>query len=237
MQKINSFFEAKYKTFKRQPFVFLSKPYLILFLPALPVIYLLKRWNSPVQEIFLTETFLKDINVDLEERNFDYTIKKINDVVELQSIADLRMLEDDQVSEYRELVNYRIRKGDFVYALITDKIIVSYVFISLNEADLSQVDHTEKIEDKCFAIYDVYTFKEYRGKHYYKKLLLAVCNLMEKEGYVLFWLWLMKHNLESVKVHDKLNINHVIKEYCLFYRFGRRNFLAKKVDYYLRDLS
>lgn len=225
-----------YKIIRKEPLLFLKRPYYLFLFPAFIFIYIRKRWKTETETIYLILTYLDGhylLDKKLPPSNEVKMYRNFNDIKDIM----LRRCEEDgmhgnYINEYQK----RIKRGDCLVTLLIGNDIISYIFISEKKAYFSQLNFSEYLENECFAVYDVYTFKKYRGKGLYEILLAEVFREFKKRGYTKFWLWVMKHNKISLKVHQKLNINHVIKIYKGYYNFGFRIIKKYDADFFLSDL-
>lgn len=236
MPKVPNQIDAYYKKLKEQPYTFLKKPYYIFLIPFFVFIFLKKRWKTETDVIYLTETNLAGHKLLNSFRDHNYQFRLFfNQQDVIQSLIK-RMNEETGLQNYIAETAKRFNRGDYLAALVSMNQIASYLFISEKTAELSQVKCNEKLEKGCFAIYDVYTFKDYRNRGLYEVLLSEVSRLMVKKTFNKFWLWVMKHNQISVAVHQKLEINKGKRVYKSCYRYGFRFISKKNVNFLLSDL-
>lgn len=230
---INALVDNFYTKVKLNPRILLNKPWLLILIPILGIIFIKKRWHTIPEIIYLTETKINDINSQI---NNNTDLKLISEIENLNTIVDLRLRDKETDERYKKTFFKRIEKGDQVFALCKNNQILSYLFVSYNKAFLEQVNISLTMPNKCFAVYDVYTFKEQRGNNYYAQLIYGVCEKMRSKGYESFWLWVMKHNQNSLKVHNKLKINKIISVYKEYYKYGFRNLTSTNVNLDMKSL-
>lgn len=221
---------------KRNPRLLLQKPWLIAMVPYLFFQATKKRWKSDVQSIYLTETIIKNHPLMHMTPDSGFYVRQILNIDEAINLINKRITETAIDISYKKEVVRRLEKADYIVVLFQNEIPLSFLFVSENEIDLSQVGCNEQIPDKCFAVYDVYTFNQFRAKGYYSRLLSETMRFMGKKGYLRFWLWIMQHNQVSVLVHEKLKINRIISIYSECFRYGFRRFFRKDVEMLLSDL-
>lgn len=214
----------------------LKKPYSLLFLPYFCYLYIKLRWNKEAETIYLTETNLKDNFRLMNESSQGFSLKELTDLNECKSLAVRRIADEGYSENYEMELLKRLDRSDKIFTLSHGLELCSFVFVSERIADLSQLSTILELPPNCFAVYDVYTFKEFRGRGLYEILLSKVLKEMDSRGFTHFWLWVMAHNQISVKVHEKLGINHVVSKFSQYYRFGVRHYSATRTDFYLRDL-
>ena len=225
--------QIKYEI-KNNPVILFRRPwyifYLILFLFRM-VMYRFKRNKSIV---YLTETKLSDICLPDESELLVENIKIIYKYDEFLEFAEMRIREDKSTDElYYNEVKKRYSQGDYALVYETkDECPLSYIFVCSNKACFTQVGITLNLPNKTFGIYDVYTFKAARGKGNYTQLFKVSILSMKKKGYDTIWLWLMKHNTNSINVHRKLGLNQIIKIFSeeVKYGFIKRNINDVKMD-------
>lgn len=225
----------KLAKFKKNPKLIFHYPFHILILPYFLLLAFIRRLYSPKQTIYLIETYIKDslLKYDLPD---ELILKRISIFNEVESFIKYRIQESGLSEDYLSEVKRRFERGDYMFILLNNKQPISFVFISEKKAYFNQVNHVEILPVDCFAVYDVYTYKFFRGKGYYSLLLSNVLKVLKNKGFVRFWLWVMKHNSISVQVHDKLNVNNVIAYYVEYYRFGFRFFKKVECSFKLSEL-
>lgn len=118
--------------------------------------------------------------------------------------------------------------------LFVNNLPASFLFVAEKIAYFQQFNLKVALDNDCFAVYDVFTFISFRGKGLYEELLSNVLNQMR--NYNKFWLWVMQHNQISVKVHSQLQINHVVRIYEEYFRFGFRVLKNTSTDFLLSKL-
>jgi hypothetical protein len=231
MDRINNRILEIYQEVKQNPWVILIKPYMLLLTPFY---FIKKRWNSKPELIFLIETFISGHNLLKKEIRPSYRMQKIISYELAKGILEQRVKEDGRTSKNLEQTKERFVRGDYMMVLIVDDTPTSYVFISEKVANFEQFHLKEKMDSNCFAIYDVYTFKRFRGMGFYEDLISLI--LKKRIDYKKFWLWVMKHNQASLKVHDRLQVNSVIRIYEESFRFGFRSLKITNTNFPLSDL-
>ncbi len=205
--------------------VLLKKPYTLLLLPFLLIRFIYLRFKKNVTTVYLLEMDLTPKGI----RDFKYII--IDKYGECQEIIKKRIIEENRKDNYEGLVKKRLEKGDRIYLLYDNKIPVSFLFVSYKEAILTPINYKFTLPENYIAIYDVYTFSEYRGKGYYKDLFNFTINYNYLKGYRKVYLWLMKHNKVSIISHNKIGIDKVVEELIEEIKYFRRKIYRKKVLY------
>jgi|WetSurMetagenome_2_1015567.scaffolds.fasta_scaffold311461_2 GNAT superfamily N-acetyltransferase len=230
----------KLKTWiKSEPTILLKKPWLVFLLPIILIIALTSRLKSTKTVLYLTETDLDGLlKIPQKQILPNLLFHRVTDFNEFMNCAMKRRNEDPELRDILlEIVKQRFNKGDF--ALICSdykKDPLSYLFICTDSAEFTPVGINLRLPDFTFGMYDVYTFKDSRGKGYYSFLFYHAVDYMMKQGYNSMWLWLMAHNSVSVKVHNKLGIDNISKILTekMNYGFIRRN--VQDVKMLLADL-
>ena len=87
-----------------------------------------------------------------------------------------------------------------------------------------------------FGIYDVYTYKQERGKGFYTQLFYYSVDQMSSQGFDKLWLWLMSHNVTSINVHYKIGIRRITKILTETLKSGIVKRSIKDVDMSLVEL-
>lgn len=234
--RFNNWLTLHYKVLKKDPYFIIRRPYWIFLLPLFIYIFIRKRWKTDEEIIYLIETELANYHSSDRPSKYDNEIIEIYDFTKSLDIIRNRITDEDISDSYLEEVRKRFERGDYLVLITQNNMPASFLFISEKTACFTQVKYELKLDPDCFAIYDVYTFREYRGKGLYQTLIEEVMIRMKKKNYRRFWLWIMKNNKISIFVHNKLGINHVIRIFYQRYRFGLRIFYKKNVDFYLKDL-
>jgi len=229
-------FRQYYKQIKQQPIIVFNRPYLLLLMPLFIYFFFRDRWNTKPEIIYLTETEIAGHNLLLLEQKENFNLYWYNDFVSSEKIILKRINEENNFEKYILETKKRFRLGDSLITLEIENQPAAYVFMSTKKACYTQVHFNEDLLKKFFAVYDVYTFRDFRGKGYYKYLLSSVMKEMQSKQYKYLWLWVMEHNQASVKIHDKLKINHIIRTYQENYKFGIRKFRINHVSKYLNEL-
>lgn len=189
--------------------------------------------------VFLTETSLEKLSVvecrETQELVRYYTITELNT---FQRFAEKRIEESPELNSgfYKTLKN-RFRKGDFaVVCTDNESIPLSYVFICTGQAEFTPVGMNLRLPGKTFGMYDVYTFRESRGKGYYAGLFYYTVDIMKDRGCEKMWLWLMEHNTVSVGVHYKLGISNISKILTERMEIGLKSHTVQDVKMSLTEL-
>jgi len=234
MNRIKEKISELYKETKRNPELIFKNPFNLLLIPVFFVILIKNRWKTQTEFIFLTETKIDGHPLLNREIKPFYQIKKFFDYQLANRIIEQRVKEEKGAVFNIEDIKKRFERGDYMMVLFVNNLPASYLFISEKIAYFQQVNFKEVLDNDCFAIYDVYTFIDFRGKGLYEDLISVVLNQMKKHDR--FWLWVMQHNQISVKVHHRLQINRVICIYEENFRFGFRVLKKKNTNFLLSDL-
>jgi len=191
------------------------------------------RMKKDITEIFLLE-------MDLGPREYDksYTYAVGNNANELMQFVKDRINEDETLSgfNYKENIYLRMEKGDKYFILKKNGVIASILFVSYSRTFISPVAYELKIPDGYVGIYDVYTLQEYRGKGLYQNLFNFCVDNLFKDGYRKAYLWLMKHNIPSIVVHNKLGMKTVVKVIIMKQKYGLRWKKVKEVSFNSNNL-
>jgi GNAT superfamily N-acetyltransferase len=224
---------------KSEPIILLKKPWLVFLLPILFIIIIISRVKSTETIVYLTETELdRLLKIAKKQILPGLLFHKVTDFNGFLNCAIKRRNEDPEIKDILfEILRKRFNKGDF--ALIcsnSEKDPLSYLFICTDHAEFTPVGIRLRLPDHTFGMYDVYTFKNSRGKGYYAILFNHAIDYMMNLGFNSMWLWLMTHNSVSVKVHNKLGIENICKILTEKMTFGfiRRN--VRDVKMLLTDL-
>ncbi len=206
----------------------------MIYVPMLAISFIMKRWNTKAEIIYLIETnILKHQLLNVSNRP-DYNLTIYTSFEQSKPIINKRIEEEQFLDERYSLeVKKRFNSGDTLYVLELKSQPITFLFTSTQSANINQINLKIPLVKGCFTVYDVYTFKNYRSKGYYQYLLSCVIYEHKKLGFTKFWLWLMKHNQISVKVHDLLGINHVIKVFTGYYRYGIKHVKQTTTDFFL----
>lgn len=224
---------------KSEPIILLKRPWLFFLIPIILGFFLINRLKNSEIKVFLTETKLASLLSENRTSNiideFVYTITVFD---RFSEYAQKRINEDcGPESQLAKMIKDRFARGDFAI-IYTDKqgAVLSYVFICTKLAMFTPVGIDLPLPAHTFGMYDVYTYKDSRGKGHYSSLFYYAVDLMQSKGYNSMWLWLMKHNSVSVRVHYKLGIKSISKVLTEKVRFGfiRRN--VKDVKMSLAEL-
>jgi GNAT superfamily N-acetyltransferase len=224
---------------KTHPSLFLKKPWMLLYLPSVIFLVVSKRLKKSRVIVYLTETNLSEIFVDKMHATTTGTFETIHDHTGFIMYAERRSLEDSEAGKYyKEATMKRFDRGDFAIVFLDNsKQPLSFVFITTQSAVFTPVGLTLPLPENTFGMYDVYTYKDSRGKGYYSFLFEFSLMLMKKKGYNKIWLWLMAHNKASVNVHYKLGLKHIIKILTATVSFGFIKKNVKEVDLDLSELK
>ena len=165
------------------------------------------------------------------DRNYSYAIG--NSVNELKQFVDNRIKEDVTLLDfdYEGNIHLRMQKGDKYYVLKENDAIASILFVSFTSALITPVSYELKMPAGYVGIYDVYTLQKYRGKRLYQNLFNFCVDSLFREGYKKAYLWLMKHNVPSVVVHNKLGMKTVVKIIMMKQGYGFRWRKIKEVNF------
>lgn len=227
-KRIYNSYNLARKYLKENPAKLLSKLYLIFFVPFVLVLTLVNRLKTYSCAVYLLDMELKPTEVN--DIKFEIYDKSNLDLA--SDIAIKRQSENSSFDDnYTDTVIKRLNRGDFLICFkISDKT-ASFLFLSEKRAILEQVNEIIELPTGFIAIYDVYTFKEFRGKGFYGKLFNAVCIYEFNRGFKNCYLWVMKHNRESVIVHNKIGMKSVIKEFKFIQKYGFRTTKSVDVNY------
>lgn len=217
------------KTLRTAPFELLKRPTLLVLLPFAVIDALMDRMRKETTVLYLTETDISEIvnGHNIKEDGCSITIAHTFQA--FCNYAQLRLQEDREVDEYYEYdVKMRFARGDFSFIYLDENgTPVSFLFICTGIAHFAPVDMILDLPHSAFGIYDVYTFKVYRGKGFYKRLFCSAVKEMKARGYNKIWLWLMAHNQASVNVHHELGLDNIIKILTHELSFG---FVRKRIE-------
>lgn len=223
---------------RQHPTILLKKPWMILMVPLVIAQIIFNRFRKSKTIVYLTETNLLEItdNPSLELANREFKI--IENFNEFVWFAEHRTIEDKEAGDnFVSVVKTRFKRGDFaIVYLENEKFPLSYVFITTKYAVFTPVGMTLPLPDKTFGMYDVYTFKAARSKGYYSHLFEYSIFYMKKLGYKKIWLWLMAHNIKSVKVHYKLGLKTIIMILTEKRNFGIVKKETKNIEMSLSEL-
>lgn len=224
---------------KAEPIILLKKPWLVFFIPIVLICVIANRIKSSLTQVYLTESLvdslLKQNAVTAVGGN---KFKILTSFADFSEYARQRILEEvDQSESLNKLIRKRFDQGDFAIVFTEETgNPLSYVFIGTDYAFFTPVGISLKMPEKTFGMYDVYTFKESRGKGHYSSLFYHAVGYMKNKGYEKMWLWLMKHNEVSVKVHYKLGIRKIVKILTERLRAGFITRKTEDVDMLLSEL-
>ncbi len=153
----------------------------------------------------------------------------VRDLESIKNLIDERIQKSSGHSRYLQEVNRRFAMGDYCLVQKVDNEVVGYLFISEKIAHLAPVRVKRKLLPGEVAIYDVYTREQFRGKGCYPALFESACQWLMARGYTTIWLWVMPHNMVSVKTHLKLGFRHIYTVFHLYQFLGMRLHMARKV--------
>lgn len=181
------------------------------------------------------------LNMKLNARTVSYDAIEVECITSLSSILPfIRVRQKEDVNwrsnDYYMEVKRRFECGHKCFALRYNKEIVSTIFIGINQCYIAPVAYNIRLPSNVVGFYDVYTVSAYRGKGFYAKLFNITVNKCMEEGFDEAWMWIMPHNVVSLKVHDKLGMNHIFKIITLYQRFGIRWHDVQDVDIYVRQI-
>lgn len=236
MLKILNSLNWLYQQIRKEPRFIVNRPWLLFLFPIFIFLYIIKRWKTQPEIIYLIETELDKLSLLERRLEKHHQIIEYRDFQQILKIINQRIDEENKLPGYIDEVKARFARGDYLVALIIEQVAASFAFISESKAYFTQVKYAEKLDNNCFAVYDVYTFRNFRRKCLYEILLAHILQDMKNKDYEKFWLWVMKHNQVSIKVHHKLEIYNVIRIYKEIYRFGFRFFSKRDVNINLSNL-
>jgi hypothetical protein len=197
-----------------EPIILLKKPWLVFLMPFLLSLMIYNRLKISETVVYLTESKLEKLSVinkgkEIPEKYFC----SVTDYRDFAEYARERIREDPESGNLLlDVIKKRFDRGDSAIIYSNPEWNpLSYVFICTKLAEFTPVDIELQLPTGTFGMYDVYTFKNSRCKGYYSHLFYYAVDLMQKKGYDSMWLWLMKHNSASVKVHYKLGIRNISK--------------------------
>lgn len=197
---------------KNDPSILLRKTKLIVLLPLALFFLILKRVKYQKFTVLMVKVSTSSL---IKKYNEDYNLVWINKPNEMLHVFLLRAeLEKNMAAQYIHEVNQRFIKGNQCVILKEGDTIASYLFISYNEAYIDAVDYNLSLLPDQAAVYDVYTFPEFRGRSLYPRLFFLVSDILKERGYNEILLWLMPHNLRSIKSHLKIGFNEVSATIC-----------------------
>ncbi len=234
MRGVSDKFLELYQEVKHNPQLIFKNPYCLILTPAFLVLFVKKRWNTSPERIYLTETKIFEHLLLSKGINHSYQIRKIIDYQNASSLINQRIKEENISLNYIEETKKRFYRGDYLMVLFVNNLPASFLFVAEKIAYFQQFNLKVALDNDCFAVYDVFTFISFRGKGLYEELLSNVLNQMR--NYNKFWLWVMQHNQISVKVHSQLQINHVVRIYEEYFRFGFRVLKNTSTDFLLSKL-
>lgn len=232
-ERINKY----YKLFKNNPKIILRKPELFFYIPFFVIQYFAKRWYSAVEIVYLMNTVIDNHRLLHLTNSMECSMKIITSFEQALFFLKERMLECNLTESYLKETRTKFLNGD-VLVLLSNHAneAVSYAFVAYKTAYLAQVRYTFSIPLNCCAVYDVYTFDKHKGKGMYEQLMSLLLKYLRENKYSRFLLWVIKENSTSIKVHNKIGVNQVIKVFKEQYRFGIRIFSQKDVNFTLSEL-
>lgn len=206
----------------------LENPSEIYLLFPLIIRVLKNRMVKDLTEVFLLEMELEPRKYD---KSYDYVIG--NNMNELRQFVNDRIKEDATLSnfDYEENIYLRMQRGDRYFVLKENDVIASILFVSFTSAFITPVAYELKIPDGYVGIYDVYTLQKYRGKGLYQNLFNFCVDNLFRKGYKKAYLWLMKHNVPSVVIHNKLGMKTVVRIIMMKQGYGLRWKKIKEVNF------
>ena len=214
--KFFQFFEKQKLLIKSDHKIIYKKPWIVFILPFIFLNIFYNRLNQQKTSVFLLEMNIHEIDC---KNNLPYSI--INDFSTLQPVLKERLREDSTIDEFYFLqIRSRFDRGDYVYLGYYQNEPATFLFITKKYAYLNPVRVKVKLPINTIGIYDVYTFRKYRGLGLYKILFQIAVYKEKKEGFNTIWLWLVQQNETSVIVHHKLGFKKVIAEYTQLQRLG-----------------
>jgi hypothetical protein len=130
----------------------------------------------------------------------------------------------------------RINRGDRCFLLLINNEPVSYHWVASENVYIETTDSLYDLPTNCCVIYDGFTSSLYRGKGYYRLLYSLSTRQLFEEGFRKVWIWVMRHNIVTIKAHDQLGFKQIKYEIslCTFLGFTKRR--IRRVDYPILDL-
>jgi len=172
------------------------------------------------------------------EADTHITARYITGIEPLLLFAREREAQDSQwhARSYVRELEERFQKGDRCLALEADAKIVTVIFMSEKTCLIKAIGYTLTIPEKTISLYDVYTAPAYRGRGLYGQLFSFCVNECARQQYERAWMWIMPHNLTSLKVHHTLGMNHIIRSISLCQIFGLRWHITKSLNTFIADI-
>lgn len=138
--------------------------------------------------------------------------------------------------EINYLFKKRYERGDICYILIQNELPVSFLWTAVNKVTIEATGTIMDLPDFCFAIYDVYTMQEHRGKKYYNILLKLLLEHYKNRSFTSASLWVMKHNQNAIRVQNKLGFSTISKEIAYYSFLGCKRKFVTDVNYSITNL-
>lgn len=139
------------------------------------------------------------------------------------------------VNRYLYEVEGRFQAGHICAVFINnDGIASSFLFVGFKSVYLNPVHKKLLLPANEVAIYDVFTVSKFRGQGLYPRLFHLAVHYLAKQGISAIWLWLMPHNLVSIKTHIKLGFKRIVRKYITYQVLGIR--ITRSFDC-INDLS
>lgn len=180
----------------------------------------IRRWPNLTDSIYLIEMPLAarfsiaDLRV-VKKRQWDE---------EVEQFARKRQAEDDQwrgldyVSEAQE----HLAVNDWCYLGYKGEQPVGIIFASRGPCYIKPVRYRLQLPPDVVGLYDVYTVPAFRGRGFYTFLFNAALKDCVAQGFRQAWEWIMPHNEISLRVHERLGLNHVFRKITIRQRWGVR---------------
>ena len=191
-----------------------------------------RRWKPSEDIIYVLEMRLEKRVVTSS------SVVKMTTPDVILSFAHERELEDGEWErgKYVQEVIQRFKNGDWCFVAKKDMRIVSVIFVSRGPCYIAPVGYTLQIPDRTVGLYDIYTLLAYRGLHLYSAVFRKAVNSSLKEGYNAAWMWIMPHNVVSLKANEKLGLRHIFKGISLCQRWGFRWHKVRSLDIDVKEL-
>jgi len=185
------------------------------------------RWSA-IQEVI----YILEMPLSTQSLNLSMPVYCINTVGSLLPFVLERAQENEgwKSEDYIEELKWRFGRGDRCFCLEQDGKIVSVMFVCEGSCYIDAVNYMLKIPKRVVGFYDVYTLPAFRGRHLYSVIFKSTVNSCLREGYHTAWMWIMPHNMVSLKVHRDLGMRHIFREITLCQRYGFRWHKIRTLD-------